>query len=207
MMVQWGCYFCFSWFITWRLILSNEDAKELEMVDEILSFSTLYQSMVSSIISLSFAQLRSRYICFQLRNSARQKVIYMVSSTMNTVCNFLILVSWQTAIVDFGIGMDIYEESGFGFFDLEILIIAFLLVTPFLYKHMVLPTSSCDFTIITMDCQNLYNEMMNQCFVISFYLGLTAFINSFIYGWGPELKPSLGEMAANITGNEEFESL
>ena len=130
LMVQWGCYFCFAWFITWRLRLSEEHASELEKAGETLSFSTLYLSLISSVVSLSFAQFRAHSICFKFRTSTKQKAIYLFSSVMSTMCNVLILISWQTAIVDFGIGNDIYEENSFGFFDLEILIIAFLLVTP-----------------------------------------------------------------------------
>ena len=48
--------------------------------------------------------------------------------------------------------------------------------------------------------------MSIQCLVVSFYLGLTAFINSYVYAWGPKLQPGLGESAANITGNRDYES-
>ena len=206
LMVQWGCYFCFSWFITWRLRLSEEHASELERAGETLSFSTLYLSLISSVVSLSFAQFRAHSICFKFRTSTKQKAIYLFSSVMSTMCNVLILISWQTAIVDFGIGNDIYEENSFGFFDLEILIIAFLLVTPYFYAHMVLPTSQNNFITTSINCPSFFFKMSIQCLVVSFYLGLTAFINSYVYIWGPKLQPSLGEIAANITGNSDFES-
>ena len=151
-------------------------------------------------------QFRAHSICFKFRTSTKQKAIYLFSSVMRTLCNVLILISWQTAIVDFGIGNDIYEENSFGFFDLEILIIAFLLVTPFFYAHMVLPTSHNNFITTSINCPSFFFKMSIQCLVVSFYLGLTAFINSYVYAWGPKLQPSLGEIAANITGNRDFES-
>ena len=43
--------------------------------------------------------------------------------------------------------------------------------------------------------------VMMQCFVFSFFLGLAAFVISYLYIWGPELSPSLPDIAYNITEN------
>ena len=153
---------------------------------------SLYQSLISSVISLAFGQLRAHSIYFYYRTTVRQKVIYSFSSLMNTICNFLILVSWQTAIVDYTMGgVQENAEDEFGVFTLEILVIAFLLLTPFLYVYMVLPTSKENFMTTSIDCPHFYKEMSLQCFSISFFLFLTSFVNSYVHEWSPEQKLEL----------------
>eukprot|EP00092_Neocalanus_flemingeri_P012634 GFUD01013617.1.p1 GENE.GFUD01013617.1~~GFUD01013617.1.p1 ORF type:complete len:645 (-),score=122.53 GFUD01013617.1:213-2147(-) len=207
MMVQWGMYFCLSWFVTWRLQLSDTAAMELQDVDKILSFGELYMSLISSVGSLTYGQYITFNICHKYRTSGKQKLIYLFSSAMSTLCNTCILLGWQTTIADYAIGYQIAEADNFGLVDEGIWIIAFLLITPFLYKYMVLPTSNSKCTAVSMNTPNFLHGMMMQCFVFSFYLGITAMVNSFLYGWGPGFDPSLPEIGFNVTGNETFKNM
>ena len=204
MMVQWGVYFCFSWFVTWRLKLKDEDDAELHDVNNNLSFSVLFVSLASSIFSLTYGQYIDHAICYKYQTSLKQKLLYFFSAWLSTICNSCVLIGWQSAITDFSIGDDIYHESSFGFLDPGILIVGFLLVTPFLYKYMVLPTSNCQFRIISMNTPCFFKGIMAQCFVISFYLSLTAFINAFTFEWGPLMKPSLPEIGFQVSGNDTY---
>jgi hypothetical protein len=207
MMVQWGVYFCFSWFITWRLKLSDIDTEELHHVNDILCFKTLFHSLISSGCSLTYGQYVAHSICYKYRTTTRQKLIYLISSAMSTLCIICILLGWQTAITDFGIGDKIYQESSFGLVDQAILIIAFLLITPYLYKYMVLPTSNSRFSAVGINTPSFLHGLMMQCFVFSFYLGLTALISSYVHEWGPELVPSLPQIGFDVSGNETFHSI
>ena len=69
---------------------------------------------------------------------------------------------------------------------------------------MVLPTSKENFITTSIDCPTFYKEMSFQCFAISFFLGLTAFVNSYVHEWAPDAKTRIGDIAANITGNENY---
>ena len=70
---------------------------------------------------------------------------------------------------------------------------------------MVLPTSKENFITTSIDCPTFYKEMSFQCFAISFFLGLTSFVNSYVHEWAPDAKTRIGDIAANITGNKDFE--
>ena len=206
MMVQWGVYFCFSWFVTWRLKLFNVDAEELQEVDKILCFKALFPSLISSGCSLTYGQYVAHSISYKYRTNTRQKFVYIMSSALMRMCIMCILLSWQTAITDFGIGDKIYQESSFGFFDQAILIIAFLPVTPFLYQHMVLPTSNSRFSAVAMSAPIFLHGMMMQSLVFSFYLGFTAPINLYIFSF-LVLEPSLPQIGFDVSGNTSYLSI
>ena len=104
MMVQWGIYLCFSQFVTWRLELSDTDTEELHHVDNILCLKALFHSLISSGCFLIYGQYVALSICYKYRTTTRQKLIYLISSAMSTMCIICVLLGWQTAITDFGIG-------------------------------------------------------------------------------------------------------
>ena len=205
MMVQWGVYFGFSWFISWRLSLSREDVEELDMADNVLHISNLYMSLLSSILSLSVGQFRAHNITTAYSTSNKQKIVYFFSCVMSTISNVLIMIVTLVAQVDFSIvGQNLYEENRFSFFDYSIFIIAILLITPLFYTYLILPTSRPNLRTPSMDCPSFYEAMSKQCLVISLYIGISTFLNSYTFGWGPALDPSLGEIAFNITGNPGY---
>ena len=213
LMVQWGVYFSFSWFITWRLKLSDEDREELKEVDQILSFSNLYMPLVSSIFSLTYAQYLLHSISTKYITSGKQKLIYVFTALFNTLCNAIILISWLGYVTNFGMDLSLETKSAP---DLQnpILVIkeclkcqmigAMMLITPVLYKYMVLPTSNNKLNSSTLNCEEYYRGVMLQCFVNSLYIGFTFLVNSYLYVWGPEQKVSLQDVAFNITGNITF---
>jgi hypothetical protein len=206
MMVQWGQYFCLSWYVTWRLKISDfyKGSKELQEVDELLKFSTLFPSLLSSVCSLTYGQFVTHSITYKYRTSGVQKFLYMWSCSMITMCNMFILLVWQTAIKDRSIGYHIMHESSFNFDDSTVFIISLMLLTPFLYKYMVLPPSTKEYTSSSMKTPRFLHGVIMQCFVFSFFLGLSAFVNSRLYIWGPEVKPSLPWIAYKITDNETY---
>ena len=205
LMVQWGVYFGFSWFVTWRLTLSDEDAEELMEVDKILGFSSLYKSLISSILSLTYAQYVLHSICYRYKTSGKQKILYFFSSLFNTLCNAFILINVQTAVTDFG--NDILEENAFGFLHPGIIIGLSIMITPTLFTQMVLPTSNNRYNSSSYNCEEFYGGILKQCLVSSLCLGFTSFLNSYMYGWGPDEGLELPDIAFNVTGNVTGESL
>ena len=124
---------------------------------------------------------------------------------MNTFCNMFILLTWQTAAKDFGVGYQVNSESSFHFDDPSVLIISMMLLTPILYKFMVLPPSTKDYMAPSMKTPKFLNGLKNQCLVYSFYLGLTGFCNSWLYTWATYIwDPSIAEIAADITNNSTY---
>ena len=205
MMVQWGVYFSFVWFISWRLSLSSEDVEELEQANETLHISNLYMSLVSSILSLSVGQFRAHNITTAYRTSTKQKMIYFFSCVMSTISNVLIMIVTIVAQVDFSIvGQNLYEENTFSFFDYSICIIFMLLITPLFYNYLILPTSTPKLKTPSADCPSFYEAMSKQCLVISLYISVCALLNSFTFCWGTPLEPSLGDIAFNITRNPVY---
>ena len=152
MMVQWGVYFSFSWFINWRLSLSRENVEELDLANGILHISNLYLSLISSILSLSVGQFRAHNITTAYSTSIKQKIIYFFSCVMSTICNVLIIIVTHVANVDFTIGRHLYLENSFSFFDYSILVIALLLITPLIYTYLILPTSKPNLRTPSTDC-------------------------------------------------------
>ena len=201
MMFQGGQYFCLSWYVTWRLEISDFDkgSKELQEVDE------LFPSLLSSVCSLTYGQFVTHGITYKYRTSGSQKFLYMWSCSMITMCNMFILLVWQTAIKDRSIGYHITHESSFYFDDNTVFIISLMLLTPFVYKYMVLPPSTKEYTASSMKTPRFLHRVMMQCFVFSFFLGLSAIVNSYLYVWGPELSPSLPDIAFNITRNTTYQ--
>ena len=200
LMVQWGVYFRNSWFITWRLSLSTENEKDLEDAHEILNISNLYLSLVSSILSISVGQFRAHNITTEYSTSTKQKIIYFFSCVMSTICNVLTFIVTHTANVELGVGRNIYQENSASYQSIIIL----LLLTPMIHDYLILPTSNRYLRTPSMDCPSFYEAMSKQCLILSFYIGLCAIVNSYMYGWGPELEPNFGEIAFNITKNPEY---
>ena len=199
MMVQWGVYFSYSWFFNWRLKLKHEDNSEQFNVHEILSFPSLFMSLFSSILSLSYGQFIDHNICFQYQTSGRQKALYFFSAVLNTICTSCVLIGWQTALTDICINQHMFDPCTFKFTDPGIFAIMFLLVTPLLYTIMLLPTSKRK--IITMKAPCFLNDMMQQCLILGIFVGFTAFLNSYLFQFDPEF---LSHVAANITGNGSY---
>ena len=161
MMVQWGQYFCLSWFVTWRLKISDVDvdSQQLQDVNELLKFSTLCPSLISSVCSLAYGQFITHNITYKYRSSGKQKCLYMWSCTMITLCNVFILLVWQNAVKDMGIGYHINHESSFNFDDPTVLIISLMLLTPFLYNYMILPPSTKE-SIILNYCKRRWKHLL-----------------------------------------------
>ena len=79
-----------------------------------------------------------------------------------------------------------------------------MLITPVLYKYMVLPTSNNKLNSSTLNCEDYYRGVMLQCIMNSLYIGSIFLTTSYMYMWGPEQKVSLCDVAFNITGNMAF---
>ena len=208
MMVQWGQYYCLAWYVTWRLQISEVDkaTDEFDDVNDLLNFSKLCPSLISSACSLTYGQFVAHNITYKYRTSGKQKLLYMWSCAMSTICNIFILLVWQTAIKDLSIGYHVNHQSSFHFDDPSVLIISLMLLTPFLYKFMVLPTSTKEYKSASMKTPRFLHGVMMQCFVFSFFLGLSAIVNSRLYIWGPAPYSSLSYIAYQITNNTDFES-
>ena len=193
LMVQWGVYFSFSWFITWRLKLSDEDRFELKEVDEILGFSNLYMSLLSSILSLTYAQYLLHSISTKYITSSKQKMIYFVTALFNTLCSAIILISWLAYVTDIGIDLSLEPQSTPDFQNRILaikdclkcqVISGMMLITPVLYKYMVLPTSNNKLNSSTLNCEDYYRGVMLQCFMNSLYIGSIFLTTSYMYMWG-----------------------
>ena len=200
LMVQWGLYFGFSWFMTWRLKLlkTEEDPCELKNVYNLLNFWNLFPSLFSSMCSLTYGQYISHAITYKHRASRKQEIIYLASCGMNTMSNMFILLVWQTV----GTDMLFNSRRSFTFDDpSSMLIIYMLLSTPILYKHMDLPPSTKAYLAPSMTTPKFLKSVRNQCLVYSFYLGLAGFFNTWLV---TNFQPLLPKIAANITQNVTF---
>ena len=136
MMIQWGVYYNYAWYITWYLKLNadnKDDAniEKLEQVDEILTFSKLFPSYISSVFSLTYGQFLQHGICYKYRTSVRKQLLYLFSSGMNVFCIMCVLLTLQVAIFDNGVEKGYYIHA-----------VALMMITPFLSANMILPTSN-----------------------------------------------------------------
>ena len=153
--------------MTWRLQISDdvEATDEFDDVYDLLNFSKLCPSLISSACSLTYGQFVAHNITYKYRTSGKQKLLYMWSCAMITICNMFILLVCQTAITDWGIGYQVSEESSFYFDDPSVGIISLMLLTPFLYKYMVLSTSTKEHTTASIETPRFLHGVMMQSFV------------------------------------------
>ena len=205
MMVQWGQYFCFAWFVTWRLqvLEKDDDPCELLEVQELLDFWKLFLSLLSSVCSLTYGQYVTHAITYKYRTSGKQKVLYLACSVMNTLCNMLILLTWQTVAKDYAVGFESSTHS-FDFFDLTDkgrIIISVMLLTPLLYGYMILPSTTKEYMTFSMKTPRFLNRFKNHCLVYSFYLGLAGYFYTWVF---TSLDPTFPERAAIMTKNDSF---
>ena len=200
LMVQWGVYFGFSWFITWRLKIQQtfKDPCELKNVFNLLNFLNLFPSLLSSMCSLTYGQYITHAITTKHRTSGKQEILYLTSCGLNTMCNMFILLVWQTV----GTDMLWTSKRSFTFDDpSSVLLIYMLLFTPILYKHMELPPSTKDYMAPSMTTPKFLKSVCNQCLVYSLYLGLASFFNTWLV---TNVQTPLPKIAANITRNASF---
>ena len=200
LMVQWGVYFGFSWFITWRLKIQQtfKDPCELKNVFNLLNFLNLFPSLLSSMCSLTYGQYITHAITTKHSASDKQEILYLASCGLNTMCNMFILLVWQTV----GTDMLLTSKRSFTFDDpSSVLLIYMLLFTPILYKHMELPPSTKDYMAPSMTTPKFLKSVCNQCLVYSLYLGLASFFNTWLV---TNVQTPLPKIAANITRNASF---
>ena len=184
---------------------TDKDPCELTEASELLKFSTLFPSLLSSLCSLAYGQYITHAIAYKHKTSGKQELIYLGSCVMNTMCNMCILLTWQTVAKDVGVGHQVDSESSFHFDDLSVLTISMMLLTPILYRFMVLPPSTKNYMPPSMKTPKFLDKVKNQCIVYSFYLGLAGFFNSWLYTWATYIwEPTLPEVAFNITNNETY---
>ena len=190
---QWGLYLAYAWFITWLLQLSNASHELLE-VRNILTFSKMYPSLISSICSLSYGQYLAHIICYKYRTSGKQKLAYLLSCFLMTLCTVCILLSLQTAVMDLG-----------GTWDLSFYKVAILLMTPVLYKYMVLPSSDNKFLSVSLTTPSFLHGLMMQCYVFSFYIFQTAAIDLYLYiSHHLQWRTTVSEIAFQRSRDESF---
>ena len=202
MITQWGTYFSLSWLLTWRITLSPDVHDKLTIADGQLKFSHLYSSLVSSLFSLSMAQTKVRMVLYEYRTSVKQQVIYFVCALLNTATNFMLLVNWQTAVADLGTGQNMLNTKVASIMNkvTRSLIILLLLVTPHLYKFLVLPSSKLNIDLPCYSCPEFLHYFKLQCVIMSFFTFITATINCI--NWfviAPLATPKLAEIAAIIS--------
>ena len=188
--------------LAWRMTLSPDVHEKIANADSQLKFSHLCVSLLMSLFSLSMAQSKMRMIRHEYRTSTKQQVLYFVAALFNTACSFMILVNWQTAVTDLGVGQNMLDSKVANIMDkvTRSLIVLLLLLTPHLFKFLSLPTSRLNIDLTSHSSSQFLHYFKIQCFIISFYLFITSTINSI--NWfiiGPLATPKLAEIASTIS--------
>eukprot|EP00092_Neocalanus_flemingeri_P013387 GFUD01014431.1.p1 GENE.GFUD01014431.1~~GFUD01014431.1.p1 ORF type:complete len:706 (+),score=95.53 GFUD01014431.1:848-2965(+) len=207
MLTQWGStYFNITWLLTWIMSLSPNVHDKLILADSELKFSVLYSSLVSSLFSLSMAQSKMRMVLYEYRTSSKQKVGYLICALLNTTSIFLLFVNWYTSSADLfslsvvasggpseGASVDGYSV-GYG------LGAVIFLITPHLYKFLVLPSSRLNIDLPCYSCPEFFHYLKVQCFIMSFVMFSTATLNCITWNViGPLATPKLAEFANTIS--------
>ena len=193
-----------TWLLTWIVDLSTEVNDALVTADAEMRFSSLYLSLLSSVISLSMAQSKMRKVQYGFRTTFKQQLMYAISCVLNTTCSLLVLISLQTAVSDICIMGYIADNSSvctvtpFTVFN--------LLIMPNLFTFLVLPTSRLNIDIASPLSSEFLHYLKYQCLILGFYLGITAIVNC--VNWvsiAPLSSPKLIELALNISnGTVQF---
>ena len=204
---NWTISFSVTWLLTWIVDLSTEVDDVLVDADSAMKFSSLYLSLVSSVISLSMAQFKMRKVLYGFRTTTKQQVLYALSCLLNTTCNILVLINLQTALSDICIMVYIADTYS-SVCKLGPFIVFNLLLMPGLYDFLVLPTSRLNIDICSLHSSEFLHFMKYQCLILGFYLGITATVNC--VNWvtiAPLLTQKLMDLANKITnGTVQFES-
>ena len=191
-------YLSVTWLLTWVVDLSTEVNDALVAADSEMKFSSLYISLLSSVVSLAMAQSKMRKVQYGFRTSFKQQLMYAISCLLNTTCSLLTLISLQTAVSDICIMGYIADNSSvcrvtpFTVFN--------LLVMPNLFTFLVLPTSRLNVDISCPSTPEFLHYMKYQCLILGFYLGVTATVNCI--NWitiAPLSTPKLIELAKTIS--------
>ena len=71
--------------LTWIVKISAKEDAALVFASSEMKFSSLYLSLLSSVLSLAMAQSKIRNIQYGFRTSLKQQIMYGISSVLNNV--------------------------------------------------------------------------------------------------------------------------